>query len=163
MELLKLLSANEIAAQVVSFLLLLFLLRRYMWKPFLKVLDTRGRTVSDELKKIEDTKLEVEKMKADYEDKLSHIEDTARAKVEEAIREGRRVTDEIRADADDKAKKMIENAKAIINDELGKAKEDLRETVVDLALGAAEKVIDEKLTSDGDRKLVKDFLKNVAV
>ncbi len=163
MELLKLLSANEIAAQVVSFLLLLFLLRRYMWKPVLKVLDTRRETVASELKRIEDAKQEVSDMKDDYEEKLAHIENTARAKIEEAIQEGRKVADQIRADAEDKSKKIIENANEAIKDELAKAKEELRETAVDLAIGAAEKVIDEKLTSEGDRELVKDFLKNIAL
>jgi len=52
MELLKLLSANEIVAQIISFLLVFTLLRIFVWKHFLKILDDRRDRIASELKVI---------------------------------------------------------------------------------------------------------------
>ena len=70
MELLKLLSASELVAQIVSFLILFFLLRALMWKRILGVLDERKNRIATELQNIDDTKGTVEKLKADFETKL---------------------------------------------------------------------------------------------
>ena len=54
MGLLKLLNANEIAAQIITFLILLFLMKRFAWKPFFKVLDDRRERIASEFKKIDE-------------------------------------------------------------------------------------------------------------
>jgi F0F1-type ATP synthase membrane subunit b/b' len=56
MELLKLLSGSEIVAQIISFLVLLFILRIFLWDKVLKVLDNRRERIASEFKQIEDTK-----------------------------------------------------------------------------------------------------------
>ena len=65
MGLLELISANEVVAQVISFLILLFLLRIFAWKKILKLLDESKEKILGEFKKIEDTKAEVSGLKAD--------------------------------------------------------------------------------------------------
>ncbi len=159
MELLKLLSANEIVAQVISFLLLLFILRKFLWKKFLKVLDDRRERIAQDLKRIEETRLEVEAIKADYNKRLGEIDETLRLKTEEAIAEGRRIAEELREGAEEDAKRFTEAAKAAIKDELAKAREELKGEIVDITINIAEKVIEEKLTEAGDRRLVEEFLK----
>ena len=63
MGLLKLLNANEIAAQIITFLILLFLMKRFAWKPFLKVLDDRRERIASEFKKIDEAKSAAEKVR----------------------------------------------------------------------------------------------------
>ncbi len=161
MELLKLLSTNEIIAQVISFLLLLFLLRIFAWKKLLKLLDERKNRIASEFKTIEDAKLEISNLKADYESKLSDIEKTAKLKIEEAITSGRDITDEIRKKANEEAQEIINNAKKDIRYELDKAKDELKDKIIDLTMSATEIVIQEKLTGEGDKRIVKDFLDKV--
>jgi len=161
MELLKLLSANELVAQIISFLLLLFILRVFLWKRFLKVLDDRREKVALDIKEIEDTRAGLDRIKADYNARLNEIEKTAKAKTEEAIAEGRRIAEEVRQGAERDAQKFIENAKAAIADELARAKEELKGQIVDLTIDAAEKVVEAKLTEKADRKIVEGFLKNM--
>ena len=55
MDLLKLLTAKEIVAQIISFLLLMALLRVFAWKKLLNLLDERRARIASEFKKIEDT------------------------------------------------------------------------------------------------------------
>ena len=161
MELLKLLSTNEIVAQVISFLLLLFLLRIFAWKKLLKLLDDRKNRIASEFKNIDDTKQEIAQLKADYEAKLFTIEEIARVKIEEAVASGRTITDEVRKKAHEEAQEIINNAKRDIKYELAKAKEELKDKIIDLTINATEMVIQEKLTGEDDKRLVKDFLDKV--
>ncbi|MFA5165162.1 MAG: F0F1 ATP synthase subunit B [Candidatus Omnitrophota bacterium] len=158
MELLKSLSANEIVAQVVSFLLLLTLLRIFAWKKLLKMLDDRRERIASEFRKIEDAQSAVEKLRADYDKRLAGIEAEARAKIQEAVAEGKKVSQEIREGARQEARTILDKAQENIEIEVSKAKQELKERVVELTLGTTEKLLKEKITDEKDRKLASDFL-----
>ena len=161
MELLKLLSTNEIVAQIISFLILVFFLRLFAWKKILALLDARKERIANELKKIEETKQEVVVLKASYEKKIEVIEETSRKKISEAISEGRKITDEIRKKAYEESQVIIENARKSMGDELAKAKEQLKEEIIDITISATQSVIEEKCTEENDRKLVQYFIEKL--
>ncbi|MFA5335426.1 MAG: F0F1 ATP synthase subunit B [Candidatus Omnitrophota bacterium] len=158
MELLKSLSANEIVAQVVSFLLLLTLLRIFAWKKLLKLLDDRRERIASEFRKIEDAQSAVEKLRVDYDKRLAGIEAESRAKIQEAVAEGKKVSQEIRDGARREARVILDKAQENIEIEITKAKQELKEKVVELTLGTAEKLLKEKITDEKDRKLASEFL-----
>lgn len=162
MELLKLLSTSEIVAQLISFLILFFILKKFAWKPILKILDDRKAKIAADFKKIEDTKSEVSKLKADYEKQLSVIEDTSRIKLQEAIKEGSKLADEIKKKAQEEAQRIIDTAKDSIKYEVEQAKKELKEKIVDLTIEVTEKIIKEKLTEEKDKKLINDFISNMS-
>jgi F-type H+-transporting ATPase subunit b len=161
MALLNLLNASEIVAQLIAFFLALFLLRLILWKKFLKVLEDRRDRIATELKDIKDSKAALANIRADYEQKISGIEDTARLKIEEAVAEGKKRADELRLKSESEGEKILQNAKENIKDELARAKEDLKDSMVDLTIRVAQTVIQEKLDVGADRKLVEDFLKTM--
>jgi F-type H+-transporting ATPase subunit b len=161
MEFLKLLSTNEIVAQILSFLVLLLLLRIFAWRKFLQILDERKQRISSEFKKIDDTKLEISNLKTDYEARLAAIEETTKIKIQEAVDSGKQITEETRKNANLEAQKIIDNARLSIKYELSQAKEELKEKIIELTIKATENVIQEKLTAENDAKLVKDFLDQV--
>lgn len=158
MELLKLLDSSQIIAQVVSFLVLFFILRGLVWKRFLKVLDDRKEWLAAEFKAIEDSKAEAARLKADYESKMDNISQLARSKIEDAVSEGKRIAEEIRQNANMEALQIIEKSDEAIKAELSRAREEYRDEIVDIAISAAGKVIEEKLTEAEDKKIVEDFL-----
>lgn len=158
MELLKLLSTSEIFAQVVSFLLLLALLRAFAWKRFLKLLDDRKAGIASELDKIEAAKADIAKMKAGYDERLAGIEDTARARISEALNEAKRLGDEIITKAQKDSEELFKNARDGIKVEVVKAREELKDQIAELSILVAEKVIQEKLSEDEEKKLAVDFL-----
>ena len=161
MELLKLLSASEIVAQLACFLLALAIFRVFLWRRFLKILDDRKDRIASEFKEIEAARSDVEVMRKGYESRLAAIDETGRARIQDAISEGRRIADEIRGDAQADAEKMVENAKGSIRMELAKAKEDLKDTMIDLTVRVAEHVVQEKLSDTDDRAIVERFLKEM--
>lgn len=158
MELLKLLSTSEIVAQIVSFLILLFALRLFAWKPILELLDKRKERIASEFKKIEGLQSELNSLKLEYEKKLGVIEDTARQKIQEAVREGKRISEEIKNSARDEADRIILDAKQNIKQELSQAKEELKEKIVELTIAATENIIQEKYTEKDDARIIADFL-----
>lgn len=161
MELLKLLSTNEIIAQIVGFLLLVFLLRIFAWNKFLGLLDARRERIASDLKRIEEAQAEAAKLKTDYEKKLTSIEEAARAKVQETIAHGKQIAEEIRKKAQQDSRAILEKAQENIELELAKAKEELKERIVELTIDATEKIIKDKLTDTKDRQLVTDFLEEL--
>jgi F-type H+-transporting ATPase subunit b len=161
MELLKLLDTSQIVAQIINFLILFLILRALVWKRFLKVLDDRKERIASDLKSIEDSKKEVVGLKSDYEARLDNIEQIAKARIEDAVSEGKRIAEEIRENANAEALQIIEKTDETIKQELIRAREEYRDEVVDIALTAAGKVIEEKLTENEDKKIVEDFLNRV--
>ena len=124
MELLKLLDGSQIVAQIISFLILFFILRTLVWKRFLKVLDDRHERLASEFKAIEDSKAEVASLKSDYEAHLDNIDQIAKAKLEEAVSEGKRIAEEIRQNANAEALQIIEKTDEAIKQELSRAREE---------------------------------------
>jgi len=161
MELLKLLSTSEIVAQIASFLLLLFVLRVFAWKKILGLLDARKERIASELKDIENAKLEIAKLKAGYEEKMASVSEEARQKIQAAVEEGKDLQEQLKKAGYLESQKIIEAARANIKYEIAKAREELKERIIDISIKAAESVIEEKLTEKEDRNLVKSFLKRV--
>ena len=161
MELLKLLSTNELIAQIIGFLILLVLLRAFAWKKILGALDKRKEQIASGFQEIEEAKADIERMRLDYDAKLSSIEQAAKHKIHEAVNESKVILEDARKNAHIQAQEIIDNAKSSIKYELAKAKDDLKNEIIELTIKASENVIKEKLTEKGDRVLVQEFLDGV--
>ncbi|MDD5561806.1 MAG: F0F1 ATP synthase subunit B [Candidatus Omnitrophica bacterium] len=161
MELLKMFSASEIFAQVLGFFLLLFLLRVFAWKKILALLDQRKEKIRSEFEKIEEAKLEISRLKSDYESKMSNIQQQAEIKIKEAIEQANLISAQMRKKAHEEAQDIIVDARQQVKYEVSNAQEQLKERIVDIALDAARNVIQEKLTEDSDRKIVEDFIREI--
>ncbi len=158
MELLRQISVSEIIAQILSFLLLVFILKAFVWKRLLNFLDERRRKIADEFKHIENSKAQIEALKTEYQKKLDLIADESKQKIKEAIGHGDKLAQEIKRNAHIESQKIIEKAKEDIKFELSAAKEELKKKIVDLTMMAAETVIQDKLTEEEDRKIVLNFI-----
>lgn len=161
MELLKLLNVGEVAAQIISFLLLFFLLRLFAWKPLLKLLDERREKIAYGLKAVEDGKKDIEKLKLEYQVRLDAATGEAQLKIKDAIEESRKLSEELNKSAHQEAQKILEKARSDIKYELSKAKDQLKAQIVELSISAAEAVIEDKLTEEEDKKIVESFLDKI--
>lgn len=161
MELLKLLSANELAAHTVSFIILLLLMRIFVWGRVFKMLDKRKEKIASDLNKIERDKENAAGMRLEYEARLKIADAQAQKLIQAAAQEGRKITEEIRQRAREEAHEIVENARKAVQFELGKAKKELKEELVDITIKAAENLVEEKLTVEQDRRIVEDFLRKI--
>lgn len=143
----------------IIFLLLLFLLRKFAWKPILGAVRSRETSINDALEAAEKAKLEMQNMHADNEKLLQE----ARAEREAMMKEARELKAKMIADAKEDAKleadKMVAQAQAAIESEKKAAIAELKQQVASLSLEIAEKVVRHELSdSDKQMKLVNEML-----
>ena len=148
------LDLQQIVSQALSFILLVLVLRRFAWRPLLSMLDARRARIEEELRHIGQQKAELARLQADYGRRLAAIEEEARAKIQQAILEGKRVAMEIQEQARAHGHALISKSKETIELELAKAKIMLRDQVAALTLEAVEKILRQKLDEKTNRHLV---------
>lgn len=152
------LEIQQILTQAIGFLVLLFILKKIAWKPLLSLLDERREKISAEFQSIERTKSELSRLEQDYKARLAEIEAQARQKIQEAISEGQKISVELQEKAREEGKNILNKAKDNIELEIAKARVELRNQVVSLAIRAAEKVIKEELSEERHKRLVTEFI-----
>jgi len=144
--------------QIGAFILLLIVFKLFLFKPVLDILDARRYEIESEYKDAESFRREAEELKATYEQRLSAIEDEARTRIAEALKEGQAMRDEILADTRAQSELILSRAQEEIQRERDKVVYELRKHVADLAVEAAGKLIEEHLDDEKHRKLVAQFI-----
>lgn len=146
---------------IITFVILLFILSKTAWKPLVDALQAREQSIRDALLKAEEAKKESERMLAENNRALAGAnEETARI-----LKEGRELAEqmktEIVAKAHESAKAMITHAKEDIQREKETALVQLKNEVADLAINAAEKILEETLDDSKQKKLVDKVLQKL--
>lgn len=141
-------------AQILNFIILLFILAKFAYKPLMKVLDARRERVTNDLETAEKTRTEAEALKNQYSRQLSEARSEATAIVEKANKIGQKVHDDFVAQAQAEKEQLIVSAKQTIENEKQQALMEVRSQVITLATEIAGKVVDQKLNSEADQALV---------
>jgi F-type H+-transporting ATPase subunit b len=144
--------------QVINFLILLYLLNRFLFKPVLARLDERGAKISKGLEDAEVAARDRELARAEREAAVSEARKEAAALLANANKIATDTRDEILAKARADAEKVTERAREEINAEKEKAMAQLRAQVADLALEAAGKLVRSDMNATTQRRLVEEFL-----
>lgn len=144
--------------QTGAFILLLIVFKLFLFKPVLGILDARRSEIESEYQDAENRRREADELRANYEQRLSAIEEEARAKIAEALKEGQAMRDEILADTRAQSERILTRAQEEIQRERDKVVHELRKHVADLAVEAAGKLIEEHLDDEKHRKLVAQFI-----
>ncbi len=143
---------------IVTFILLLFLLKKVAWKPMLEALKQREDTIRDALEKSQQAKIEAEKILEENKKNLALAEEQTK----KIIDEGKEFSNKLKADilekANQNAKKILDQAKLEIERKKEEALGELKEVVADLTIQATEKLIDESLDKKKHRQLVNKFI-----
>jgi F-type H+-transporting ATPase subunit b len=148
------LDLQQIISQAVSFLILLWVLRRFAWRPLLTLLDQRRARIEEDLRRVAQAKVETERLQADYGRRLAAIEEEARTKIQQAILDGKRIAIEIQEQARAQGQALVTKAKETVELELVKAKVTLRDQVASMTVEAVERVLRKKLDERTDRALI---------
>lgn len=151
----------QIASQAISFAILLFILKRFAWKPLLSILDQRRHRIEEELRQIALRQAELSRLQEDYGKRLSAIEEEARAKIQQAIIEGKKVAVEIQEQARAQGHSLVNKAKETIELEMAKAKVTLRDQMVGITVDAMERVLRQKADASADKKLVEAVMEEL--
>ena len=161
MELFKLLNTNLVVAQVICFFLVLWLLKRFLWGPGLKMLDQRRDRIAAGLKAVEDAQAHVASLKKDYETHLARIDEEAQARFKVIEHQAEERARELKVQGHEEANRIIEDARQEIHFEVLRSREELKKDMVDMIVKVTEQMIQEKLTFEQDRKLIEGMLTEV--
>jgi F-type H+-transporting ATPase subunit b len=147
-----------------SFVILYFLLKKFAWKPILGSVNDREVSIREALLAAENAKKEMENLKSDNEKILKE----AKIERENMLKDAREIKTKLISDAENQAKeqasKLIESAQLAIQNEKNSAMSELKQTVVELSVGIAEKVISSELEDKNKQlKVVENMLNDASL
>jgi len=151
----------RLAFQIINFLILLYLLNRFLFKPVLARLDERSARISKGLEDAETAARDRELARAEREAAVSEARKEAATMIANANKIATDTRNEILAEARAEAEKVSARAREEINAEKERAMAELRGQVADLALAAAGKLVRSEMDGATQRRLVDEFLAEV--
>ena len=138
-----------VLAQLCATAILFFLMYKLAWKPVKKILDERSKYEQQKLSEVESLKAETEKLNAEARSTIAEANKSAEAIVRSAREEATSV------------KQMMDNAQRDIELQRSKMLEEVHTQIVDAAISAAEKVLEDKVDSKAEKQSIDSFVKEV--
>lgn len=150
------LSLKEFIFYLVNFLILVGILGKFLYRPFLDMLAKRKQTIQDALDNAAMTNAKADQKLENYEKKIANYE-----------AEGREIIRKSKAKADAQAKRIIDDANARAGEMIVKAEKeiererasalaDMRQEVAAMALQAASKIMEHELSGDDEQMKIVD-------
>jgi F-type H+-transporting ATPase subunit b len=150
--------------QTVIFVCLIFLLKKYAWKPILDSVNEREEGIKNALLSAEKAKEEMASLQSDNEQTLKKARLERDGLLKEAREIKQKLIDDAKNEASAEAKKILIQAQETIKSEKNAAIIDLKNQVANLSVEIAEKVLKEKLSNDKSQmELVKELVKDVSL
>ena len=148
----------------ITFLILLFLLSKYAWKPIMKSVKEREASINSALEAAEEAKKEMQNLKDNNERLLAE----ARVERDLMLKEAREMKDKIVAEAKEEAQregdKLIKQAKDLIDSEKKVALAQLKDQIAALSIEMAQKImINELVDTKKQTVLINNYLKDVTL
>lgn len=148
----------------IFFLIVLFVLRKFAFKPIAEALDERNQSIEDALASAEKAKEEMASLTAKNEDLLREARAEKDNILTEARSQAKQIVDEAQDTAKSSADKIIKDAQAAIESEKNKALTEVKNQVAALSLDLAEKVLRKELADKASQeKLVEGYLKDASL
>jgi F-type H+-transporting ATPase subunit b len=144
--------------QLLTFLIVLLILRKYVFPKIVDTLEARRKTLEESLAQAKQTEETLAKAEAKSEEILAK----ARAQADEALAEGKKAAEEVIAKAEDagaqRAAQIVADAESHLDLERDKLRRELKAELGDLVADATEQILQEKLNDSTDRKLIQKIV-----
>ena len=148
-------------AQILNFLVLVFVLAKFVYKPVLGIMEERKNKIASDLETAEKAKKDAESVKAEYAAKLADARQEAQAIIENARKTAQAAHDKIMADTKAEQEQYVAAQKEIIATEKKKAMDEVRAQVISLSMIAAGKIVEQKLNSEEDKQMASKIVDSI--
>lgn len=149
---------------LITFLVLLFILRKFAWKPILGAVSEREEGIKEALASAEKARQEMENLQADNERILKEARAEREAMLKEARELKNKMIDDAKAEAQQEASKLVAQAQAAIEAEKKAAVADLKSQVAEISISIAETVLKDELSNKTKQeKLVESILEDTSL
>ncbi|MFA6807444.1 MAG: F0F1 ATP synthase subunit B [Eubacteriales bacterium] len=148
-------------AQLISFLVLVWILKKYAWGPLINMMEKRRQFIEDNLANAEQERKEAEKIRKEYQEEMRQARQEAQVLIDKAIKLSEERSVEILAQARQEAEKTKKSALSDIERERDKAIIEVKAEVAEMSIAIAEKIIQQKLDFKGQEALIDQFIQEV--
>jgi F-type H+-transporting ATPase subunit b len=148
-------------AELIAFVVMIAILARWAYRPVMRAAEARQRRIAEQLAAAEQARQEAEERLKEAEARIQEARVQATQIIEGANRSGEQLRAELRARADEEARRMTENARREIEAERQRAVDSVRGEIADLVVAATEKVVGETLDEQRHRRLIERAIAEV--
>ena len=145
----------------LNLLILYLFLKKLAFTPLKNMIDSRQKEVDDMYAGAEEAKESAEKMRAEYEEKLSRANEESEEILKSAQRRALLKEEEILKEANAQAARTLERAEEQIALEKKRALNEVKDEVSEMAIGIASAVIERDIKADEHKTLIDDFINNI--
>ncbi len=146
---------------LISFVLLVVILGKYAWKPIINALNEREGKIRSALEQADRARAEAAELLKKNEETMARAEEEHRKMMLESKAMAEKMKEEIVGKAREQAQLELQRASEEIQRNVVSARQQLRTEVADLAIKAAEKILDETLDAQKQKKIVDSFLQQL--
>ncbi len=152
---------SDIVGTMINFLIIFLILRHFLFNKVNALLDERNNNIKDNLTRAEENRKTSETMLKEQQERLLQSKEEGKRLLEEFKAKAETLSSEIIGDASKEAELIIERATKESEREREKLKDELRTQVVDLAILAASRALEETLDEEKHRQLIEEFISRV--
>lgn len=151
----------EFVYYLINFILLIWILGHFLYKPFLNTLETRRRTIKEAFDSAEATNKRADEKLAKYEKQIANVEEEGREIIREASEQAKAKAAGIIDDANEQASEIVRKARIEMEREKESALADMRDQISDLALMMAEKIMEREIEVNGQEEILDQVMEEV--
>jgi F-type H+-transporting ATPase subunit b len=148
-------------ANLINFAILLYLLKRFLYKPALAYLDRRRELIASRMEKARKSEERAEELVAQREQELATAREQARRSLEEARARAEEIVNASKGTARQEGERIIAEARRQIEQEREQMVEELRRSYAEIAVLGAERVLDREVKLQDHKRLLDELLSEV--
>ncbi|MBT4857323.1 F0F1 ATP synthase subunit B [Candidatus Uhrbacteria bacterium] len=156
------LNVQTFAAQLINFLIVLVILWRFVYKPVVKLLDERQEKIEKSVKTAEEIEERMTKLSIEREEILNEARKEAQAIAEKAHEDSNGRRDEMVASAKREVERVISKGKDQLATEKASMLRELRKDVVDIAVKAVARVLDDQVDEKRSKSLAEEVVRKMS-
>lgn len=163
MQTLDVISVNlwQMVASLLNLVLLFLLIKHFLYKPVMKMLSERQKTIDGDYAAAEKAREDALKEKQLYDEKLSTAKSEADKVISSAVSIARKRESDIVSDAKLEAEGIISRAKSDAELEKKKAKESIKTEIVEISTALAEKMLQREIDENDHKDLIDSFIEGI--
>ena len=146
---------------IITFLVLLWGLKRVAWRPMLRFLETRQETIRKSLDDAQQAKLELERLNRESAQILKNAHAEAESIISKSRAEAEKLREEMKQKARMDAEGILRDARLQIETESARALRQIRSEIADLSVAIASKLIHRNVSKEANSDLIEETLKQI--
>ena len=146
---------------IVSFLILLVLLRKFAYKPLLGMMQKREEAIRESIDESKRTREEAQKLQDEYKQLIAKARDESKKIIDEGKALGEKARKEMINKATEESSQIVKRSQEQITFEKERALSELREQIADLSIAAASKVIERSLSKEDHARLLEEYVSKI--